>query len=178
MHYLTDWQKREILDAWKGTQRTGTGGVEKAHKSGHPDHAVIDLCDRINKLEGFCTVQSCAGHKAEETKTDLDKGSGAKVVATVGRSSHGHLGVRMDQAAAKIYHRRSPDLVPFRGILEVGFKFDLIAGPVAMVQFEKQTEEGSWATRDRLARFFESLDAEATALRRRLGEGLRSIGGD
>lgn len=54
--------KLRELQLWeeKKAGPRGPGGA------GFPDDRIIPLCDRINRLSGICTLQSCAGHSRSE----------------------------------------------------------------------------------------------------------------
>ena len=61
--YLTSSRKREVLQEWRRSVAHATTGP------GGPDRAIVPWCERLNRLPGVCTLQSCAGHRGGETLT-------------------------------------------------------------------------------------------------------------
>ena len=59
-------EKAEILKGWDERKRRliklgAKGGL------GYVDPDIVPLCDALNQLPGVCTLQSCAGHSAEDS---------------------------------------------------------------------------------------------------------------
>lgn len=61
--YLSMTGKAGELSCWRGLldERGSAGGP------GDPDPEMILWCDRINAIEGVCTLQSCAGHQNQKS---------------------------------------------------------------------------------------------------------------
>ncbi len=64
--YLTKDEKQKRTAEWvEKRERFKSYGLradEDTAGTGYPDPAIYELTDRLNKLEGICTVQSCSGH--------------------------------------------------------------------------------------------------------------------
>ena len=60
--WLTPDVKRKILAEWGVKKQQALPDGDLAGR-GFPDPEIIPWCDRLNKIEGVCTLQSCAGHE-------------------------------------------------------------------------------------------------------------------
>lgn len=63
IQHLTPELKHQVLLAWEELKARGRVTGNKEGGEGYPDEAVFPLCDRLNALDGVCTMQSCAGHR-------------------------------------------------------------------------------------------------------------------
>lgn len=61
MRYLTQKAKARELAAFQELRKKGAPAGNQAGR-GYPDPDILPWCDRLNALEGLCTLQSCAGH--------------------------------------------------------------------------------------------------------------------
>ena len=59
-------EKAEILEGWEERKRTLINPEAKGGL-GYVDPDIVPLCDALNQLPGVCTLQSCAGHSAEDS---------------------------------------------------------------------------------------------------------------
>ena len=57
---------------------------------GYPDQDILSWCDKLNAIEGVCTIQSCAGHGPE----------------TNGCYAAGHLWLRLDPVLSAAFEER------------------------------------------------------------------------
>lgn len=64
--HLTLGEKRRHLETWQRLR----GQYDDFTRPGTPDPDIYELVSRINDLQGVVTVQSCAGHRADEPKAD------------------------------------------------------------------------------------------------------------
>jgi hypothetical protein len=68
--YLTPAHKAAVLAEW--AKRKSTPRPQDARGGhGYPDPGIFDLCDRLNAIDGVCTLQSCAGHSEAESDGGL-----------------------------------------------------------------------------------------------------------
>ena len=64
--YLTPDEKISEMRMWAESRHLGVINVGDEHGGhGYPDAPIFALCDRLNAIEGICTVQSCAGHRVQ-----------------------------------------------------------------------------------------------------------------
>lgn len=63
--FLTAAEKRRRLTGWQEYRNTPLPEGELAGR-GYPDAAIYSLTDRLNRLLGICTIQSCSGHPETE----------------------------------------------------------------------------------------------------------------
>ncbi len=63
LHLTPEGKVQEM--AWWEEAKAGPRG--KGGR-GFPDDRIIPLCDRLNMLDGVCTLQSCAGHAPTESR--------------------------------------------------------------------------------------------------------------
>ena len=63
--YLTPEGKADVLAQWERWKADSSSIRPSEDKGGHGyvDPEVFDLCDQINALEDWCTLQSCYGHR-------------------------------------------------------------------------------------------------------------------
>lgn len=74
--YLTYADKARELTLWERTKREVVAPVDRPDKiagHGYPDPEIFDACDRLNAIDGVCTLQSCAGHWSPEYHDDFDR---------------------------------------------------------------------------------------------------------
>lgn len=112
--YLTEAEKARELAAWCETLGNPIGGP------GSPDTEIIPWCQKINALEGICTVQSCAGHAASE-RDDYE--------------SCGHFWIRLDEDRASLFHRRAFELAEHSVIERVSLIYQSWGQEVVEIYF-------------------------------------------
>lgn len=59
--YLIVSEKQKILADWEETKKRPIPNGDLAGK-GFVDLDIVPWCDKLNEIEGLCTLQSCAGH--------------------------------------------------------------------------------------------------------------------
>ena len=113
--WLTSEEKKGVLDGWDRIKRRpaspGLGG------RGVPDPAMVPWCDRVNKLPGVCTVQSCAGHRED------------------GYLSSGHLWLRLSQPMSEAFDRGALRLASRDGMEQVARIYAPWGEEVASITF-------------------------------------------
>ena len=67
--YLTT-EKLAILKLWEEKKKQSIPRGDLAGK-GWPDPDIIPWCDKLNEIEGLCTLQSCAGHGNKMSNGEL-----------------------------------------------------------------------------------------------------------
>lgn len=65
--WLSDDEKESTLSYWHHTRGVVPENIEVKHQFvaggyGWPDPSIHPWCDRLNVLDGVCTVSSCVGH--------------------------------------------------------------------------------------------------------------------
>lgn len=65
MRFLTDAEKQGHLEYWCKVRADFSANPPACDPAGmgYPDRETYELTDRLNALEGVCTVQSCSGHR-------------------------------------------------------------------------------------------------------------------
>ena len=65
--WLTPEEKKDILDGWEDRQTTLMRPATASGGRGFVDAEIVPLCNALNQLPGVCTLQSCAGHAANDS---------------------------------------------------------------------------------------------------------------
>lgn len=60
--YLNDSEKVRILNGWHKALRELVWDMDGPGGLGNPDADIVPWCQRLNGINGLCTIQSCAGH--------------------------------------------------------------------------------------------------------------------
>jgi hypothetical protein len=68
VRFLTPAAKRRELGAWRAL-RDRLGCQVEQGGFGLPDPAMVPWCDRLNRIPGVCTLQSCSGHLAGDYRS-------------------------------------------------------------------------------------------------------------
>lgn len=65
--YLTPpLKEKELSDFYKKLEDWRKKGSPTGAGIGWPDPEILPWCEKINEIEGICTLQSCAGHPANK----------------------------------------------------------------------------------------------------------------
>lgn len=109
-------QKRLILAEWAATLEAWRDG--RLAGAGEPDRAMVPWCDRINRIPGLCTLQSCEGHHHDGT---IDTA---------------HIWIWLSSEKARWFDRAAPELAARTDIIErVSKLFTEDGKEVALVYF-------------------------------------------
>ena len=112
--YLTATEKSHELEAWSRIQAECVG----LSGPGMPDPEIMPWCEKINALDGICTLQSCAGHRGGE------------------RGLGGHLWLRLDRAKARIFQNRAFELTRHSGIERISLIYQPWGQEVVQIEFQ------------------------------------------
>lgn len=63
--YLTVEEKQAILAEWRDRKKLLMRPSGMLGGRGFVDPEIVPLCDALNRLDGICTLQSCAGHHCD-----------------------------------------------------------------------------------------------------------------
>lgn len=68
--FLTQYEKDNYIKEWEDglTKYEWQRYNSKLGGRGYPDADIVPWCQKINLLNGVCTLQSCAGHKYDENE--------------------------------------------------------------------------------------------------------------
>lgn len=147
--YLTAIEKEATL-AYFAKRRVDLRSPSEPGGDGTQDPEVLPLCDRINALDGLCTVQSCSGHRQRQPGGKSAWASEACVWLRVSCAWH-------DALLSAGF-----DLAALRNVYDVAAHFDRVDGAVWRINFagldvEERPTQTVKESVDRLARFFEGL---------------------
>jgi hypothetical protein len=95
--YLTSAEKCAELEGW----------VTEGADARFADEGVRPLMDRLNALEGVCSVQSCIGHVRER------RSDGTRYV------ENGHVELRLDAERTRLFYAAMPTLRAINGVDDV-----------------------------------------------------------
>lgn len=147
---LTPLLKAQTLERWEetkadferqrqaGTLPAVTGGL------GYPDPEVYELCDRLNRIDGIVTVQSCSGHCHEGEEVSLWSGQ---------------LWIRLNTAMRNAYVTWAPELLETKQIERAGLLFSHDDGDVADIIFAglNVDQDTLSASAEAIVQFFTTL---------------------
>lgn len=157
--WLTKDMKDRSLNHWRAAkasyEQAKVDGSLPARPGGmgYPDPEIYDLCDRLNALDGICTMQSCAGHlHPDEEPGDGAMWSGELWIATTRRIQMRVITRIRDllqhdtyiERARLIFLPDSPDVIDIifqgmnKGSLTLATSSDII------YDFMKRMAEGGW----------------------------------
>jgi len=146
MRYLSPALKADNLKYWEQVKRDRPADAKDGY--GFPDPPIYDLCDRLNAIEGVCTVQSCAGHR---------------MAAADGSGEYQHVGklwLRLSEPLALRFYERAPELASVYPTIQRVFVFWHESGEeVVDVLFQglNVSEEAFDESSKLIADFFSSL---------------------
>lgn len=102
--YLTETEKSRTMQSWNGRLSDAADDLV--------DPGVRPLMDRLNRIDGVCTVQSCIGH----VKLSFDD-PGQRYVM------NGHIEMRLDERATKAFYVGMPRLRALSGVDDVAISW-------------------------------------------------------
>ncbi len=111
---MTRPDKAQVLWAWRRRLREGTDQV------GDPDSDIVPWCREINRLRGFCTLQSCAGHPATERGGVVEPA---------------HLWLWMDKPTSEVWDRQAFRLAMHENVERVSRLYTSWGQEVASITF-------------------------------------------
>jgi hypothetical protein len=113
--YLNTDAKADELSHWQRVlaERAGVAGV------GNPDPEMVPWCERINAINGVCTLQSCAGH---------EHGEG-------GSRSSGHLWLWLAAEKAIAFQERAFELARHAAIERISTIYQPWGREVVQIEF-------------------------------------------
>jgi len=160
--FLTPEEKRDHLDTWRRLradfehQRRDLEG-EFLGGRGYPDLAVYELTDRLNAIDGVCTVQSCAGHRQLAPSDDAEE-----------RVWNGQVWLRLSEVMMEWFLRSVYTLTTSTPEIErVQLIFDRWGGDVVDIVFQGMNKGPVQLARssDLVVWFFESLRQVANVVK-------------
>ncbi len=117
--YLSESGKSEELSYWRGLlDQGGAGGP------GSPDRGMIPWCDRINAIDGICTLQSCSGHDDREN----------------GIRSAGHLWLWLSAQKSSAFKKRAFELAQNATIERISTIYQPWGREVVQIEFRGAPE--------------------------------------
>lgn len=146
-YHLNPAEKRQRVTRWLRRRTRPRPDGDLAGR-GWPDPDVFELTDRLNALEGVCTMQSCSGHPQQEVAP------GAWSVFV------GFLWLRLSEAMFTAFIERAPHLAADPNVEQVGVMWGAEATrPVVQILFHglDKDEETFQLTSDVIVGFFEGL---------------------
>ncbi|HUO81302.1 MAG TPA: hypothetical protein VM616_00420 [Gammaproteobacteria bacterium] len=117
MKYLTPQAKAEELREWE-TKRSNALPAAGRGGEGFADIEIVPLCDFLNAIPGVCTLQSCAGHDAQ----------------------NGGLWLWLDQAASEAFDRWGHVLARLPGIETVSREYTAWGQEVTVIDFDNRRD--------------------------------------
>jgi len=159
--FLTPEEKRDHLDTWRRLradfehQRRDLEG-EFLGGRGYPDLAVYELTDRLNAIDGVCTVQSCAGHRQLAPSDDAEE-----------RVWNGQVWLRLSEVMMEWFLRSVYTLSSTSEIERVQLIFDRWGGDVVDIVFQGMNKGPVQLARssDLVVWFFEGLRQVANVVK-------------
>ena len=118
MRWLTEAEKATILTAWAATLAAERPEGDQPGR-GFPDPEMIQWCEALNRIQGVCTIQSCAGHNHPD-----------------GSRTTGEVWLRLDSRMARRFYDRSFELAAHPNMERVGVLFGSWGEEVATVAFK------------------------------------------
>jgi len=119
VRYLTAAEKAQELTTWLVACADMPCDVSAwSDERGFPDPPMIPWCEKINRLEGICTVQSCGGHR----RTD-------------GSIVSGHLWLRLSREVSERFDQTALGFAAQPGIEQVSRLYAPWGAEVAAVVF-------------------------------------------
>ncbi len=120
--YLTRKEKDDVLARWRQQCASATHDCG----AGLPDPPIVPWCQKLNSIEGLCTIQSCSGHGPD--------GQGYR--------SSGHLWLRLSAPMMQRYIEEGGDLAADKDHIErAGLFYDSAGAQVAFIEF-RGAEQG------------------------------------
>lgn len=133
-----------VLQAWSWKQQTFYNG-----RPGDPDPDIVPWCNRINALQGICTLQSCAGHR--------DNGN----IVT----RPGHLWLWMDRLTSKIFDASAFELARHRNVERVERLYTAWGQEIASITFAGNERDRLAESMQAILVFLHELEHQATCTR-------------
>jgi hypothetical protein len=134
--YLTPAEKERALREWADYQAETAGVVGP----GVQDPEIVAWCDKINALDGVCTLQSCAGHHPGE-----------------GERWMGVLWLWFDERVALAFWRRAFELAERSGIERVSTIYQPWGQEIVQIEFRGVPDGQLETSMAKLVEFLSSL---------------------
>lgn len=113
--YLSSAAKKIAeLESWEKAKADYLANPPSGFVGGHgyPDPEIFEWCDKINTIEGVCTLQSCAGHRCSQALHCAH--CGAYTAGGVGawpeHAWSGQLWLWLDEVQSRMFHEHALEL--------------------------------------------------------------------
>lgn len=138
--YLTTKEKDEVLAGWRQQCAAAAGDCG----AGFPDQLIIPWCEKLNSIEGLCTVQSCAGHGPDAH----------------GYRFCGHLWLRLSAPMMQRFIEEGAALAADREHIErAGLFYDASGGQIAVIEFAGAEQGKLEESVESIYQFFRALSS-------------------
>jgi hypothetical protein len=154
--YLTPEAKAQVMERWAETRADAeTNGytgdldrsVEPGHQSrkggcGYVDRGVLDLCDRLNALDGVVTLQSCEGHRYPNGDESFSENAAG-------------LWLWLDRSRAREFYERAASLAEHPRIEQIRFLWGIEGREIVDVIFDGVSRGKMHESSDVIVSWFE-----------------------
>ena len=103
--------------------------------------------NRLNKLDGVCTLQSCGGHRFLDRENKSDET----------HIMNGHLWIWLSESVSKIFYTKAFELVQSDSMECVSIMFQSYGREIVSISFKGRARNRMAESLDRIVEFFEEF---------------------